>query len=1640
MTQLFISHSSRNNAEAVALSEWLISEGWDDLFLDIDPERGMVAGERWERALHRAASRCDAVLFLIGPDWLASEWCRREFTIAQQLGKRLFVLLIGGTERSQIPGHIKQSWQIVNLFEGDDHGAAREVVLPNETAPRFVYFSNSGLARLKAGLKKAGLDPETFPWPPANDPNRSPYRGMSHFEAEDAGIFFGREAPTVELLAQLRGLRDSAPPRFLAILGASGAGKSSFLRAGVLPRLARDDRHYLPLPIIRPERAAITGSNGLFASLSKTGRQYKLNWDRNKLEESIKSGAQGLLPLLGELATLHCERVRLDDLIDPPTLIIAIDQCEEVFFAESGDESAQLLRILAGLLASESLNLIVLCTIRSDHYDYLQNAPELAGTSQRTFSLPPMPRGALRQVIEGPLQRRRDESRQLRVDALLTDALLKDIDEGVGKDALPLLAFAMERMYLEFRDGDELDLDDYNRLGRIEGAIESAVNIALADVMRVLGGSLGREGSLTLLRHALIPWMVGIDRNNNQPYRKVAYLSQIPEASRKVLEHFVAHRLLVTDVAGNGEVTIEPVHEALLRKWPQLRGWLEEDGVALSVLDSVKASAAEWRARAKNTVWLVHTGGRLEYAEKLLEREDISEGLDPVDREYLFQCRILHEQQIAERQTHLAALARQEEFVERSKARLIELTRNSARRELGISRQLRAKREHTDAMAHLAEALDSDFETSWIDASLTQSLWLPSYRGAWRVSESVTMLAAPDSQAFVVAHGESKVFVYHYADCRISERGSGSSCRLTSLALSHKGNELVLSKNNGSLLKVALPDWSETQLRLEQQAKVDMAIYSADDSMIALADADGTVFVIGKSDGLRSAVLKHPESVISMQFGLNDRVLYTQTKNGVVYLWRLASVTQNSVVIASYAKSFLVGGSGDHLVLVVPRLSGPIEVRSLTSVWEGNHFGIEGRAHSIARSPTGNEFYVGTTSGRVYRVNYEECRPLFGLQGVACCLDVSPDGLHLVSAGSEGTLVLWSISEESTIANVLVPDPLLRVVFSPDGLLVASADRKGIVQIRTVRDGSVWCAPFEASDTVESFSFSSDGRSLFVLEKTGVVRVWGVCGNECAAMEVRHAGTSEARFYADGRFFTISKSLQEARVWDCRTGALLKAFSYSDCQLGSSLYIGDIAESTDGDLAAVVAQNGVHVFSIGRCEPVGRAIRGEFTSVRLSPAGSHIVLFDKQGFACVFDVGMGLDLSARYGIERSIAIDFSSDGRRFVSISVEGDVALVELDSQGSVFATNIGPRPARDVRFCAHDQRFVVRFDDGVQAFDLLGKVVGPFIDADAGFLVAHSGNFVAVCSNALGLRVWHLISGERHGLDIKPDHLIQHFSIGSSGDIIATSSSAGVQLWNVRTGEFGYSLCDEGQFVSFSPDGKQLLVGDTTGAKVYEIPGRSFASADVLKQLASRQISADGKSVLLEAKACHERLASLTLGPAVLDPELRRLGEWLTSPLATRTVAPLSGQKVADYIDSQIVPWLTSRDFGLSTGSSQKREGLRAELERLYAVDPGHPLVLLALAGLMPHKVARSHLRRLGCRSSPDGAKSTLSVAEALLGGRVFEDAREMASMVLNLGTATEDEMKRARLILMRSTGVGRIFELFKRYLAWARSQVLG
>jgi formylglycine-generating enzyme required for sulfatase activity len=640
VSRIFLSHSSINNAQAVALYDWLQREGWkDEVFLDLDPIRGIAAGERWERALNEAANRCEAVLFLVSKAWIASEWCRRELNLAHRLNKRMFGVLIEDLAVTEVPKDLTGDWQLVQLASGRDHVMLHSVV-PITQEEVHVTLSSEGLTRLKHGLEQAGLDPKYFAWPPANDANRPPYRGLKPLEADDAGIFFGRDGPVIEALDKLRGLREATPPRLLVILGASGAGKSSFLRAGLLPRLKRDDRNFLPLRIIRPERGALYGESGLLYALEEAAQAAKISAPRADIRAAIEGGAEKLRPLLKALvdkATPSAHDIKLKR----PTLVLSIDQGEELFLTEGGDEARALLALLRDLARKDSPALIVLFTIRSDAYEPLQLANELQGVRQDTFSLPPMPRGSYSEVIRGPVRRLEGTARALKIDDTLADALLADIEEGGAKDALPLLAFTLERLFLEYGGRGLLTIADYEALGRIKGSIEAAVERAFKEADKDSAIPKDRNARLALLRRGLIPWLAGIDPDTSSPRRRVARQSEIPEEARPLIDQLVEQRLLATDRSREtGEQTIEPVHEALLRQWGLLQGWLAEDAGLLALLEGVKRAARDWAANGKGAAWVTHATNRLEAVEQLIgKRPDLAANLEPTDREYVAACR-----------------------------------------------------------------------------------------------------------------------------------------------------------------------------------------------------------------------------------------------------------------------------------------------------------------------------------------------------------------------------------------------------------------------------------------------------------------------------------------------------------------------------------------------------------------------------------------------------------------------------------------------------------------------------------------------------------------------------------------------------------------------------------------------------------------------------------------------------------------------------------------------------------------------------------------------------------------------------------------------------------------------------------------
>ena len=233
MSRVFLSHSSRDSRQAMAVKGWLIEQQpglAEEIFLDLDPHTGIHPGEKWKEALNQANTRCEAVLCLLSRQWERSAECKTEYRHAEDKHKAIVCARLEPLKSREVTSQ----WQYCDLFP--DHGPTTNIDIGDGGQP--VVLASEGLQRLLDGLRALGIGAEHFPWPPTNDRARAPYRGWHPLDEADAAVFFGRDAQILLGLDELRGMRTSGFESLFVILGPSGVGKSSFLRAGSVAEAA----------------------------------------------------------------------------------------------------------------------------------------------------------------------------------------------------------------------------------------------------------------------------------------------------------------------------------------------------------------------------------------------------------------------------------------------------------------------------------------------------------------------------------------------------------------------------------------------------------------------------------------------------------------------------------------------------------------------------------------------------------------------------------------------------------------------------------------------------------------------------------------------------------------------------------------------------------------------------------------------------------------------------------------------------------------------------------------------------------------------------------------------------------------------------------------------------------------------------------------------------------------------------------------------------------------------------------------------------------------------------------------------------------------------------------------------------------
>jgi WD40 repeat protein len=1259
MARLFISHSSRNNDKAIELRDWLAANGWNDVFLDLDPERGIAAGERWMEALQKAAYRCELVLALVSAEWIASGWCKSEVDAARLMGKKVIAALVG-IDKAQVPPDLK--------------------------AEQFIDLSGDPQAyrRLKEGLKRAGLDPTSFPF----ELGRRPYPGFAYLEEQDAAVFFGRDAQIVRGLDEVRRLARTGVTRMLVILGASGSGKSSFLRAGLWPRLKRDDLAWLPLPILRPERAAISGKYGLAQALQQVVsdprfadgvRQRGLPRSRADIQDFIERTGDGLAKLLVALRDI-AQAGASGENAAPPTILLALDQGEELFNDEGRDEATRFIDILTETLTADPRTLAIL-VMRSDSFPLLQGDPSLAALPKDTFTLDMMLEGSFRAVIEGPA---RLVEPPLKIDPLLADALLEDI---TGQDALPLLAFTLGHLYDNYRAENELTLAGYDRIGRVKGVIDRTVEQAFAQAVARGEAPKDAKAQLALARSAFIPHLAQVNAAGLF-VRRVAARDQIPVEAKLLIDRFADQRLLIRDrrkhAEGRDVDVLEVAHEALLRQ-PPFSDWLADDREFLVWRERLSNARAASEANQRGLMggrelaiardWMQTRAERdIEPIDQAFIRDSVAaddkrradeaeqECKRQADEKQELERRLRDAEQIAEEQNKALANLRDAQIAQsRFLADLARQQRAAGNPEIAVLLALEAL---PDAAGRIARAYVPEAELqlngAWRD--LRERLIL-NHRNAVRGGAF-----SPDGKSVVTASEDGTACIWDAETGRpIGKPIKGHKSGVLSAGFSRDGKRIVTASKDGTarIWDTAIGRPIGKPLIGHKDA-VRSASFNPDGTRIVTASEDYTALVWDATSGktIGDPLKGHKAEVWSAAFSSDGLRIVTASFDRNARIWDAASgkmigspLKGHDAVVWSAAFSpdgqRVVTASFDRTVRIWDAASGKAVGEPLK--------GHKGPVYSALFSPDGQRIVTASadTTARVWDAASGKSidQPLKGHDDWVYSAAFSPDGQRILTASKDKTARVWS-AESGKSGKPLGGHQggVFRAAFSPDGKCVVTASDDRTARLWSAATLQPIGKPLAGHDEVVwSAAFSPDGKRIVTASEDMTARIWDVAtGKEIGALRGHDNGVTDAAFGPDARHIVTGSWDETARLWDSATCL----------QVGSPLRGHDEAVQTaafsrDGTRIVTASQDGTaRLWDAATGRSIGRPLRGHnepVTSAAFSPDGKLIVTASQDNTARLWDAASGRPIGDPLNghQERLNSVAFSPDGKRIVTASAD---------------------------------------------------------------------------------------------------------------------------------------------------------------------------------------------------------------------------------------------------------------------------------------------------------------------------------------------------------------------------------------------------
>lgn len=1363
----------------------------------------------------------------------------------------------------------------------------------------------------------------------------NPYKGLRAFEEADAGDFFGRET----LIAQLQArLAETSPlARFLAVIGPSGSGKSSVVKAGLIPTLRKG------------VQGPLAGSNRWFYLEMVPGAHPMDDLATALLSVAVNQQADfasrlhandhALLDSLGTLLPPHVE------------LLLVIDQFEEVF-TQCADEAerSQFLDSLRVAVSDPNSHLRLIMTLRADFYDrplLYQEFGELI--RQRTEVVLPLSSAELERAIVGPAERV-----GLTIESGLIAAIVADLKEEPG--ALPLLQYALTEVY-ERRNGRTLTLNAYRESGGALGALARRAEELYAQA----------DATMQAAARQLFLRLVTLGEGTEDTRRRVGWaeimaLAGGTDALQRVLDTYGHYRLLTFDRdASTREPTIEVAHEALIREWTRLRGWLDENREELRLEHRLTAAAEEWRNAKRNPDFLA-SGARLHQFEELAHSGKLL--LSANDLEYIRLSAEARETQ------ELAAQKRAEEEAQ-MRRRSQTLVRGLV---IGVLVAALSVGLAAFALVQSRMAQQAAATATYAQGQAVVQAQLANFSAVTATiaqGEALVQANNAATQAAIANNNRDTATSAQGQAVAQAERANNNAATATIaqgqalLQANNAATQAALANNNaakatiaqGEALLQANKAATQAQLALNNAATatnaqgqaINQANYAATQAQLALNNAATATNAQGQ------AINQANNAATQAQLALNNAATATNAQGQALSAQQLADDNarraQQTALSADAQQALSDNDTDLALSLAIEAVNGtpPTDAPSALSesilaqvgyaqgtrrVLSGGH--ADG-VYRVAFSRDGQSVVSASTDRTLVLWNIQTGQPVRrflghtdSITGVA----FSPDGKTILSSSLDKTLILWDVATGQIVRRFTQFDqPIWSLALSPDGKTALSGMGDGSVVLWNIQTGKA-ISPFhfhESGSQVVSIAFSPDG-SLGLSGSTDQSAILFQIGSGTEILSYSKLGATVASvaFAPNGKSVGIGLDYGLLELYNAKTGQLMMSFN------GHTQSVLGLAFSPDGQtLASGSADNTVRLWDVLNGSPIS-VLRGHTASVEsvaFSPDGKTLVSGSDDTTLRQWNVINGAEVG-RLTLTNNggTALAISPDGKMALAGFADGTLWLVDTATRKAIRSFKGNSRVVTAVTFSADGKMALsaVDYADPQSADKMIGlwdvatgAELKKFPENSPIYTLAFAPDGKRFASAGQNVQIWDLATGHANNVDATDQSSVTYTGavFSPDGNTLYTGADKDIVAWDVATNQEARRLVGHTSAVTslaMRPDGSALLSGsaDTTAIEWDPVTGR------ILRKLIGHTgavnsvvFSADGQTALSGGFDHTIRLWDLSTGQ-----ELRRfLGHistiWGVGFAATGQILSLSDDSTLRFWQIQsaqdLMTWIRNNRY---------------------------------------------------------------------------------------------------------------------------------